>query len=214
MYTLLRKILLLIVAILPSTIDAAYLFKTLEARDGLTSSQVNCILKDDKGFMWFGTPAGLYRYDGYTFRHFQCDSQDGSSLPDSYIESIQETLGGTLWVKTATSYCIYSPQTESFERDMHQVFARLGIKEVPQIIYIDRLHNLWGYIPSRGVICYNMQQQLQYELATPTMFAAFPKATSAPSASARTVYCWSTTTDAWCAAKPATSSRRCGRTTR
>ena len=163
MYTLLRKILLLIVAILPSTIDAAYLFKTLEARDGLTSSQVNCILKDDKGFMWFGTPAGLYRYDGYTFRHFQCDSQDGSSLPDSYIESIQETLGGTLWVKTATSYCIYSPQTESFERDMHQVFARLGIKEVPQIIYIDRLHNLWGYIPSRGVICYNLQQQLQYE---------------------------------------------------
>ena len=163
MIKLLRNILLLIVVLLPSTVDAAYLFKTLEARDGLTSSQVNCILKDDKGFMWFGTPAGLYRYDGYAFRHFQCDSQDGSSLPDSYIENIQETLGGTLWVKTATGYCIYSPQTESFERDMHHVFARLGIKEVPQIIYVDRLHNLWGYIPSRGVICYNLQQQLQYE---------------------------------------------------
>ena len=71
-------------------------FKTLTARNGLTSSQINCILKDDRGFMWFGTPAGLYRYDGYLFKHFQTDSQDGSSLPDSYIESIQEGMGGEL----------------------------------------------------------------------------------------------------------------------
>ena len=57
--------------IIPLGVVAAYLFKTLEARDGLTSSQVNCILKDSRGYMWFGTPAGLYRFDGYTFRNFQ-----------------------------------------------------------------------------------------------------------------------------------------------
>ena len=34
-------------------------FKTLDARDGLTSSQVNSIWKDTRGFVWFGTPAGL-----------------------------------------------------------------------------------------------------------------------------------------------------------
>ena len=75
---------------------ADYLFKTLDAQDGLTISQINCILKDSRGYVWFGTPAGLYRYDGYTFRNFQCNSQDGSSLPDSYINSIQETLDGNL----------------------------------------------------------------------------------------------------------------------
>ena len=69
----LKKILLLAVLLLPLSVRAEYVFKTLDARDGLTSSQVNCILKDSRGFMWFGTPAGLYRYDGYTFRHFQCD---------------------------------------------------------------------------------------------------------------------------------------------
>ena len=142
---------------------ADYLFKTLDARDGLTSSQVNCICKDSRGYMWFGTPAGIYRYDGYRFQHFQCDSQDGFSLPDSYIESIQETNNGNMWVKTAAGYCVYDPQSENFERDMHQAFNRLGIKEVPQIIYIDRQQNLWGYIPSRGVIVYNTHQQTQYE---------------------------------------------------
>ena len=149
----------------PATASAEFLFKTLDARYGLTSSQVNCIIKDSRGFMWFGTPAGLYRYDGYMFKHFQCDSQDGSSLPDSYIESIQENLDGNLWIKTSAGYCIYNPQTETFERDMKQVFAKLGIRDVPTIIYIDRQKNLWGYFPQKGIICQNTQQQLQYEFS-------------------------------------------------
>ena len=78
-----KKLLIVLLLALPLAVVADYLFKTLDARDGLTSSQVNCILKDSKGYMWFGTPAGLYRFDGYTFRNFQSDSQDGSSLNDS-----------------------------------------------------------------------------------------------------------------------------------
>ena len=113
-----KKLLIFLMLALPVAVTADYLFKTLEARDGLTSSQVNCILKDSRGYMWFGTPAGLYRFDGYTFRNFQSDSQNGSSLCDSYINSIQETLDGNLLIETAQGYCIYHPQTESFERDM------------------------------------------------------------------------------------------------
>lgn len=156
------KILLIAAVLLPSAMRADYVFKTLNARDGLTSSQVNCVLKDSRGFMWFGTPAGLYRYDGYAFRHFQCDSQNGTSLPDSYIENLQEGLNGTLWVKTAAGYTIYDPASENFERDMHQYFSRLGYKDVPQIVYIDRMKNLWAYFSGMGVLCYNLQLQLQY----------------------------------------------------
>ena len=148
---------------LPMVAGAVYLFKTLNARNGLTSSQINCILKDTKGYVWFGTPAGLYRYDGYVFKNFQCDSQDGSSLPDSYIYSIQEALDGTLWINTAAGYCIYYPQAESFAREMKQTFARMGIETVPDIIYIDKHKNIWGAIPNKGIVSYNMQQQLLYE---------------------------------------------------
>ena len=158
-----KKLLIAILLTLPMALAAAYLFKTLDARDGLTSSQVNCILKDTRGYMWFGTPAGLYRFDGYTFRNFQSDSQDGSSLNDSYINSIQEMLDGNLLVETSSGYCIYHPQTESFERDMKQTFSRMGIETIPSIVYIDRHKNLWGAIPNKGVVCYNQQQQLLYE---------------------------------------------------
>ena len=149
--------------LLPLAVVADYLFKTMDARDGLTSSQVNCILKDSRGYMWFGTPAGLYRFDGYTFRNFQSDSQDGSSLNDSYINSIQEMLDGNLLVETSSGYCIYHPQTETFERDMKQTFARMGIETIPSVVFIDRHKNLWGAIPNKGVVCYNQQQQLLFE---------------------------------------------------
>ena len=156
-------------------VSAQGIFKTLSARNGLTSSQINCIYKDSRGFMWFGTPAGLYRYDGYMFKHFQTDSQDGSSLPDSYIESVQESMPGELWIKTAAGYCIYHSESETFERDIHQVFSKLGIKEIPQIIYIDSKMNLWGYIPKTGVICYSLQQQLVYEFGYANSAYAIPE---------------------------------------
>ena len=160
---ILKKLLIVLLLLLPLAVTADFLFKTLDAREGLTSSQVNCILKDSRGYVWFGTPAGLYRFDGYTFRNFQSDSQDGSSLNDSYINSIQEMLDGNLLIETSSGYCIYHPQTETFERDMKQTFSRMGIETIPSIVYIDRHKNLWGSIPNKGVVCYNQQQQLLYE---------------------------------------------------
>src|SRR5574344_7922 len=149
--------------LLPLSVGAIYLFKSLNAKDGLTNSQINCILKDSRGYMWFGTAAGLYRYDGYTFRNFECDSKDGSSLPDSYIKNIYEGLEGELWIETASGYTVYNPQTESFDRNMTNVYSKMGVSDEPTIVYIDKRKNLWMYIPQKGVECYNLPQQLLYE---------------------------------------------------
>ena len=161
----LKKILLILMLALPMAAAGVYLFKTLDARNGLISSQINCILKDQRGYMWFGTPAGLYRFDGYTFKNFQSNSQDGSSLPDSYIISIQEMLDGNLWIETSAGFCIYHPQTESFERDMKQVYSSMGVDGKPNVVFIDRHKNFWASIPNKGVVAYNMQQQTSFEFA-------------------------------------------------
>ena len=159
----LKKLLLILALALPLTAAGVYLFKTLDARSGLISSQINCVLKDQRGYVWFGTPAGLYRFDGYTFKNFQSNSQDGSSLPDSYIISIQEMLDGNLWIETSAGFCVYHPQTESFERDMKQIYASMGIEGKPNVVFIDRHKNFWASIPNKGVVAYNMQQQTDYE---------------------------------------------------
>ena len=173
----LKKILIIMMLAIPLAVAGVYLFKTLDARNGLNSSQVNCILKDSRGYIWFGTAAGLYRYDGYTFRNFQCNSQDGSSLPDSYIISIQETLEGTLWIETSAGFCVYHPQTENFERDMKPVYVRMGINGQPDVVYIDSHKNFWASIPNKGVVAYNQQQQTSYDFGYTNDAAGIPQGT-------------------------------------
>ena len=154
---------IVLLLVLPLTAAGVYLFKTLDARTGLTISQINCVMKDSRGYVWLGTTAGLYRYDGYIFHNFQSNSRDGSSLPDSYIISIQETMEGTLWIETSAGFCVYHPQTETFERDMKPVYQRMGIEGQPNVVYIDSHKNVWAAIPNKGVVAYNMQQQTSYE---------------------------------------------------
>ena len=45
-------------------------FRHLDARDGLSNSQINYLFQDSRGFIWIGTSYGLNRYDGYRFRTF------------------------------------------------------------------------------------------------------------------------------------------------
>ena len=47
-----KKILLILAVLVPMAAAGLFLFKTLDAKQGLTSSQVNCILKDSRGFVW------------------------------------------------------------------------------------------------------------------------------------------------------------------
>ncbi len=46
-------------------------FDLLDSRNGLSSNQVNSIVKGPDGFLWIGTIAGLNRYDGHAFRIFR-----------------------------------------------------------------------------------------------------------------------------------------------
>lgn len=195
-----KKVLLILLLALPLAAAADYLFKTLDAHDGLTSSQVNCITEDGRGYMWFGTPAGLYRFDGYTFKNFQSDSQDGSSLNDSYIISLQEMLDGNLLVETTSGYCIYHHQTETFERDMKQTFARMGIETIPSVVYIDRHKNVWGAILIKVWSATTNSNSCSSSLVIPTTHMVYLKEWSAPSASAAMVPSSSMRTDAWYAA--------------
>ena len=39
-------------------------FRRLDTPDGLSSSQINNIFKDSRGYVWISTPYGLNRYDG------------------------------------------------------------------------------------------------------------------------------------------------------
>ena len=44
--------------------------RNLDNGSGLLDPQVNCITKDSKGFIWFGTFTTIQRFDGVQFKCF------------------------------------------------------------------------------------------------------------------------------------------------
>jgi signal transduction histidine kinase/ligand-binding sensor domain-containing protein/CheY-like chemotaxis protein len=92
----LRFLIILLVSLAPGTLYAQrYRFKYYSHVDGLKDSETHCLLQDHTGFVWVGTAAGLFRYDGAQFVGFHADDPSGD-----FIEALGETPDGTLWVGT------------------------------------------------------------------------------------------------------------------
>lgn len=75
-------------------------FQRLSVEQGLSQSTVSTILRDSRGFMWFGTADGLNRYDGYAFTVYRSNPLDSASLSDNWTWQLCEDREGNLWVGT------------------------------------------------------------------------------------------------------------------
>ncbi|WP_460432765.1 hybrid sensor histidine kinase/response regulator transcription factor [Arachidicoccus ginsenosidivorans] len=149
-------------------------FTHLDIGDGLIHNQVNCIMKDAKGFVWLGTPSGLSRYDGRHFINFRHNSNDSTSLTDNYIESIYNLPGGYLWIKSRSSSDIFDPRKMRFSHDKNAFLKALGLPagEVQQIRRISTDKYLFIY-KDKGVVLYESPNYLQV-LPKITFFPASP----------------------------------------
>ncbi|PQA59234.1 sensor histidine kinase [Siphonobacter curvatus] len=68
--------------------------------EGLSQSGVNCLLKDQQGYIWLGTQNGLNRFDGHQFVTYQHQPFQANSLSNEFILSFCEDRQGHLWVGT------------------------------------------------------------------------------------------------------------------
>ncbi|RZK77731.1 MAG: hybrid sensor histidine kinase/response regulator, partial [Pedobacter sp.] len=107
--------------------DNTVQFSHLDITNGLSDNQVNCIFKDKKGFMWFGTTSGLNRYDGSKFKIFKREPKDPQSIVDNHVMSIAEGPGDKLWVFTHSGISIYDPTMERFSNNVNDELRRYGI---------------------------------------------------------------------------------------
>src|SRR5262249_3481713 len=72
------------------------------------------IVEDDQGFLWFGTPDGLKRFDSYGFRDFRPDPKNAQSISGLAVTALFKDRSGHLWVASDLSLDRYDPSTESF----------------------------------------------------------------------------------------------------
>ncbi|MBN1782698.1 GHKL domain-containing protein [bacterium] len=96
-------------------------FEHLTTMNGLSQSNVKCILKDSQGFMWFGTFDGLNKYDGYRFQVYKTDRDDPYSINGNNIYSLYEDSDGNLWVGTVNGLCTYDPLRDRFDNTIEMM---------------------------------------------------------------------------------------------
>lgn len=80
---------------------------------------VRCILRDHRGFMWFGTIEGLVKFDGTTTTLYESDVNNIHSLTQNIITSMTEDTRGNLWIGTQKGLNLYDRE--------HDRFIRIGI---------------------------------------------------------------------------------------
>lgn len=130
-------------------------FRRLDTPDGLSSSLINCIFKDSRGYVWIGTSYGLNRYDGYRVRTFYSNKRDSTTMRDNHTSEIFEAFDGKLWMRQGMNYCVYNPKTERFERNIQRELAKMGITGSVERLHIDSKKNFWFRIYDLGLVYYN-----------------------------------------------------------
>ena len=119
-------------------------FKRLTTDQGLSDSTVEAVLQDHRGFMWFGSAAGLSRYDGYEFKVYVPDEADPGSMEGSYVWTLFEDRDGVLWIGTSHGLSRYVRETDSFVTYRGHTGGEHAISsDFVQDIVEDAAGNLW-----------------------------------------------------------------------
>lgn len=146
---------LLLLLLVPACVQAVVpdmKFRRLDTRDGLSNSQVNCVFRDSRGYVWIGTAYGLNRYDGYRLKTFYSNRLDSTSMRDNYTDQIFEAYDGKLWLKQGMNYCVFDPVTETFERNVSRELSKYGIEGGVERLYIDSKKCFWVKLYDKGFV--------------------------------------------------------------
>ncbi len=121
------------------------LFPPLQVENGLASNSIYAILEDRSGFMWFGTGAGLSRFDGYDFRNFIHEPDNPYSLGGNGVTALYEDRAGKIWVGTfGGGLNIFDPLTDRFQRNRHDPDDPGSlIHDYAICVYEDKAGEIW-----------------------------------------------------------------------
>ncbi|MEM7103963.1 MAG: two-component regulator propeller domain-containing protein [Bacteroidota bacterium] len=128
-------------------------FDQVSTAQGLSQSNVTCVVQDKNGFIWIGTDDGLNRYDGYTFKIYEYIPGDDNSLPTSSIRSLFVSKDGTLWVGSyGGGLCRYLPEKDGFEAFKPKEGDESSFSHLMVLSITEDIHgNIWAGTEQGGL---------------------------------------------------------------
>lgn len=90
-------------------------FSGYTREDGISEGTITSIIEDTHGFIWVGSVDGLFKYDGYHFKHYLHSPTQPNSIPPGFTRIMYFSKANELWVGTYTGLAKYQPETDDFK---------------------------------------------------------------------------------------------------
>lgn len=133
--------------------EAPVYFEHLALEEGLSQSRILAIEQDSIGFLWFGTQDGLNRYDGYEFRIYRPQVNNGD-VEHGGITALATAGNGDLWVGTRQGgLFVYRAVRDQFEAVTLPVEADV----LPHITALCRDHEGRLWIGTRALGLFSLK---------------------------------------------------------
>lgn len=119
-------------------------FSYLTADDGLSKNSVNCIFRDSRDYMWFGTENGINKYDGSQIVVYRNDPKNPKSICGNQIICVGEDAEKNIWISTNSGLSMYDVNNGSFTSFFHIKNDSTSIcSNYIHCLFLDEQQNFW-----------------------------------------------------------------------
>lgn len=120
-------------------------FNKVTAPPGKPFLHITGMVQDQRGYMWFATKNGLFRYDGYNVKQYRNDPLNQNSLIIDALESICIDKNGIIWIGTFNAGLErFDPLTETFTHFRHDPGNPSSLyNDTVSVVFSDKTGTLW-----------------------------------------------------------------------
>ena len=128
--------------------------RKLNTSNGLPDDNIRSLAQDDKGFIWMGSPTGLYRYDGYFYTTYKyADTGNTRLLNNNHINRCYRLADGLmLFSEKGNMFSVFDTNSNMFVEmpisDMEKMYQQVRRHETPL-----HVREQFGHILDNGGNC-------------------------------------------------------------
>lgn len=135
--------------------------------NGLSSSLINQLLQDSKGFIWVATEYGLNRFDGLSFSNYTHDPNDSLSLTSNYVRTLFEDSRHHLLIGCINGLMEYNRETDNF-REIPLI--RAGKRVTPHVTHFQELPSGEIWLSTSGQGLFRLDSLLNQAVSVDSLF--------------------------------------------
>jgi ligand-binding sensor domain-containing protein/signal transduction histidine kinase/DNA-binding NarL/FixJ family response regulator len=130
--------------------------KFYSTEQGLSSSLINQVYQDKKGFIWIATENGLNKFNGTQFTVYKKIPGDSTSLKGNHVHTLFEDSSGNFWVRCFGGLMKYDRDSDSF-REI-EFYDEEGGKIYPAVTSICERKNGDVWFASSGIGLFSVKK--------------------------------------------------------